>query len=62
MADLLAQADDLFTQAEEGLQDNGDLGAYQDLVRQAQDLIQQALSLSDPSATTTTTTVPPGEA
>ena len=62
VADLLAQADDLFTQAEEVLQDDGDLGEYQDLVQQAQDLIQQALALSDPTATTTTTTVPPGEA
>ena len=58
----MAQADDLFTQAEEVLQDDGDLGEYQDLVQQAQDLIQQALALSDPTATTTTTTVPPGEA
>jgi hypothetical protein len=44
-ADLLAEAEALFTEAEAGLRANGDLGAYQQRVDQARDLIARALEL-----------------
>jgi uncharacterized protein len=56
VADLLAQAEVLFEDADEALAD-GDLGEYQRLIERAQDLVQQALELSGP-----TTTVASGEA
>jgi hypothetical protein len=58
VADLLARAQELFEAAEAGLAEDGDLGAYQDRIERAQQLIEQALELSAP----TTTTVPPAEA
>ena len=58
---LLAEADELFTQAEEALA-GGDLGEYQDLIEEAQALIRRALESSDLGGTPTTTTAPPGEA
>jgi uncharacterized protein len=47
--DLLSQADALFDQADQALRD-GDLGEYQRLVRQARDLVQQALNLLNSDA------------
>jgi uncharacterized protein len=56
-AELLTDADDLFTQAEAALRD-GDLGEYQRLVRQAQQLVGRALELltaeADPDQPTPT--------
>ena len=43
-AELLAEADDLFDEADQALRD-GELGEYQRLVREARDLITQALEL-----------------
>ncbi|MEQ1874865.1 MAG: UPF0182 family protein, partial [Ilumatobacteraceae bacterium] len=43
-AELLAQADELFEDAEQALQD-GDLGEYQDKVEAARELVQRALEL-----------------
>jgi uncharacterized membrane protein (UPF0182 family) len=58
---LLAQAQILFDEADQALSD-GDLGTYQDKVKEAEELIVQALELSDPSTTTTTEPEPIGEA
>ncbi|CAB4364405.1 unannotated protein [freshwater metagenome] len=44
-AELLAQADKLFAEAETTLKSTGDLGAYQTKVRQARALVQQAIDL-----------------
>lgn len=41
--DLLTEADRMLRDAEEQLRRDGDLGAYQDSVRQAADLVEQAL-------------------
>jgi hypothetical protein len=46
-ADLLAEAEALFTEAEAQLRSTGDLGAYQDRVDEARDLIARALELLD---------------
>ena len=43
-ADLLAEADSLFDEAEQALQ-AGDLGKYQDKVEAARELVQRALDL-----------------
>ena len=43
-AELLAEADDLFDQAEQALQD-GDLGKYQEKIEAARELVQRALDL-----------------
>ncbi len=43
--ELLAAADELFVQAEEELRATGDLGAYQDTVQEASDLVARALEL-----------------
>lgn len=48
-ADLLLQAEALFDQADQALRD-GDLGAYQQAVREAQALIEQALDVLAPEA------------
>ena len=45
-ADLLAEADDLFGEAEQALKD-GDLGKYQEKVEAARELVQRALDLLD---------------
>ena len=55
-AELLQQADQLLQDAQSGLTENGDLGAYQDKVDQAKALIQQAL---DGMVPPTTSTAPP---
>lgn len=58
--DLLAQADRLFTEADQRLAD-GDLAGYDDLVTQAIALVRQAqglLSAASGSTTTTTTAAP----
>jgi len=60
VAELLEQASQRFAEAEEALR-TGDLGRYQDLVRQAQDLVDQARDLAAgttplTSSTTTSTT------
>jgi uncharacterized membrane protein (UPF0182 family) len=44
-ADLLAEAEALFTEAEAGLRANGDLGAYQQRVDEARALVARALDL-----------------
>jgi uncharacterized membrane protein (UPF0182 family) len=49
VADLLAQAQVLFDEAEQALAD-GDLGSYQDKVEEARDLVGRAIQLSDPAA------------
>ena len=46
-AELLAEAEALFTEAEAQLRSTGDLGAYQDRVDEARDLIARALELLD---------------
>ena len=46
-AELLAEAEALFTEAEAGLRANGDLGAYQQRVDDARELIARALDLLD---------------
>ena len=64
VADLLLEAQGLFDEAEQALTD-GDLGTYQEKVREAEELLARALRLSDPESTTTTTTTeaePSGEA
>jgi uncharacterized membrane protein (UPF0182 family) len=64
VATLLAQAQDLFEEADQALSD-GDLGEYQDKISEAQDLVEQALRQSGgsgSSSTTTSTTVPSAEA
>ncbi len=43
-AELLAEAEALFTEAEAGLRANGDLGAYQTRIDEARDLIARASS------------------
>jgi uncharacterized protein len=45
--ELLAAADELFVQADEQLRETGDLGQYQDTVREASDLVARALELLD---------------
>ncbi len=58
-AELLAQADQLFADAQAGLKETGDLGAYQAKINQAKALVEQALAGlggAPPAATTTTTT------
>jgi hypothetical protein len=60
VADLLAQADDRFTQAEEGLQTTATWGRTEP--HPAGPGPSSRPFPSDLSATTTTTTVPPGEA
>jgi uncharacterized membrane protein (UPF0182 family) len=59
-AELLAEAEALFTEAEAQLRANGDLGAYQATVREAQELVARALALldADGTASTTSTTEP----
>jgi uncharacterized membrane protein (UPF0182 family) len=62
--ELLVQAEAKFDDAEEALR-QGDLGEYQSLIAEAQELISQALEASGgaPSTTTApTTTAPPDEA
>ena len=44
-AELLAEAEALFTEAEAGLRVDGDLGAYQERVDEARALIARALEL-----------------
>jgi uncharacterized protein len=44
-AELLAEAEALFIEAEAGLRANGDLGAYQTAVEEARDLVARALDL-----------------
>jgi uncharacterized protein len=44
-AELLAEAEALFIEAEAGLRANGDLGAYQQSVEEARDLVARALDL-----------------
>ena len=62
VAGLLADAQILFQEAEQALSD-GDLGAYQSKIKEAEELIVQALQLSgSDSATTTTQPEPTGEA
>ena len=56
--ELLAEADKLLTDAESNLKSNGDLGAYQDSVRRAQDLITRATSALGTATTAPTTTAP----
>lgn len=46
VAELLADAEELFEQAEQALQD-GDLGEYQEKVEAARELVQRALALLD---------------
>jgi hypothetical protein len=59
-AELLAEASQRFADAEDALR-AGDLGRYQDLVKQAQDLVDQARqSLTGGGAPGTTTTTAPG--
>jgi hypothetical protein len=53
VADLLAQAEILFNDAEQALTD-GDLGTYQIKIKAAEELVIQALRLSDPATSTTT--------
>jgi hypothetical protein len=55
VADLLAQADQLFQEADAALAD-GDLGTYDDKVEEARDLLGQALELTGGIAPTTSTT------
>jgi uncharacterized membrane protein (UPF0182 family) len=52
-ADLLAQAEELYQQADDALA-NKDLGEYARLTAEARDLVAQALEKLDPTATTTT--------
>jgi hypothetical protein len=56
----LAQADELLRTAEDQLLVDGDLGAYQQRVDQAADLVSQALGLLDTDATIST--APPASA
>ena len=44
-AELLAQAETLFIEAEEELRSTGDLGRYQEMINEARDLVEQALDL-----------------
>jgi hypothetical protein len=69
-SDLLAQAAEKFAEADAALK-AGNLGEYQELVGDAQDLVDQALELlnaagsgdsTTDSSTTTSTTGPPAEA
>src|SRR5262249_51780042 len=60
VADLLAQAEALFTEAQEALQ-NGDLGRYQQLVNEARNLVRQASLLAGSDVAPPTTEAPPGE-
>lgn len=63
VAELLVEADALFTKADEALRNDGDLGGYADLNDEARQKIAQAEKLlkenvgesTDPGATTTTT-------
>jgi hypothetical protein len=67
VAALLVEADALFTEADEALRNDGDLGGYADLNAEARQKIAQAEKLlkeelgqpTDPGATTTTTTTEP---
>jgi len=56
VAELLAEADRLFQEAEDVLRETGDLGAYQDLIEEARAVLDQIEALL--SATSTTLTVP----
>lgn len=58
---LLNRAEALFAEADAALADN-DLGAYQDKIDEARDLVQRALELSGGTSTTSTTTPPDGSA
>ena len=58
-AELLQQADQLFTDAEAGLKADGDLGAYQQKIEQAKTLVAQALDELQPTTTTTPSSTPP---
>jgi hypothetical protein len=58
VATLIAEAGRLLDEAEARLKEDGDLGAYQESVRRAQELLARAEELTAPSTTTTTTTVP----
>ena len=55
---LIAQADQILSQAKANLMASGDLGAYQQAVEKAQQLINQAAQLSGAAPPTTTTTTP----
>jgi uncharacterized membrane protein (UPF0182 family) len=57
VASLLAEADDLFVQADEALADS-DLEEYGRLIAEARDLIEEALTLSGGETPTTTTEAP----
>jgi hypothetical protein len=57
--ELLARADELFTQADEALA-SGDLGEYDRLVDEARTLLRSALDALGSSEEVTTTTAPPG--
>ena len=46
-AELLAEAETLFAEADAQLRASGDLGEYQETVRQAQELVSRALALLD---------------
>jgi uncharacterized protein len=46
-AELLAEAEALFAEAEQQLMETGDLGAYQDMIEQASNLVSEALELLD---------------
>jgi len=57
-AQLLEEAEQLFQDAREALQ-AGDLGEYQSLTEEAEELVSQALEIL--AVSTTTTTAPPGD-